>query len=185
MWTRPFAIVASMLVASACQAATSPYAQEASRQIKSLSAGEIEGYLAGGGMGLAKAAELNGYPGPKHVLELAHRLQLSSEQRERSEVVFERMRAQAQSFGAQLVQKERDLDHAFSAGEITQEQLEALTSEIASLAGKLRATHLRAHLDQRAILTEHQVRRYAQLRGYSQDRQPVHGEDPPAHDHAH
>ena len=34
---------------------------------------------AGRGMGLALAAELNGYPGPSHVLELADKLKLSAE----------------------------------------------------------------------------------------------------------
>ncbi len=34
----------------------------------------------GEGMGIVKYAELNGYPGPKHVLELVNELRLTEEQ---------------------------------------------------------------------------------------------------------
>ena len=73
----------STMVAAAVSAVTpsdSPYAGQEARSIKALSADEIEGLLAGKGMGFAKAAELNGYPGPAHVLELAQQLRLSDEQ---------------------------------------------------------------------------------------------------------
>src|SRR5512140_1710908 len=52
-------------------ALTSPYAGEEKREIKSLSADVIEQYNQGEGMGMAKAAELNHYPGPRHVLMAA------------------------------------------------------------------------------------------------------------------
>lgn len=44
---------------------------------------EIQQYLNGGGMGCAKIAELNGYPGPKHVLELENELQLTEQQKKK------------------------------------------------------------------------------------------------------
>jgi hypothetical protein len=47
-----------------------PYAGQQNRTIKALSDEDIVGLLKGDGMGFAKAAELNGYPGPKHVLDL-------------------------------------------------------------------------------------------------------------------
>src|SRR5262245_1477224 len=65
------------------QHAHSPYAGLDSRDIKALSAEQLADLKAGRGMGLALAAELNGYPGPLHVLELADRLQLSPEQTRR------------------------------------------------------------------------------------------------------
>ena len=65
---------------------TSPYAGQQARDIKALSPDEIQGYLTGQGMGLAKAAELNGYPGPLHVLELAAELKLTEEQDRKSVV---------------------------------------------------------------------------------------------------
>src|SRR5256886_16049718 len=59
----------------------SPYAGQETREIKALSRDEINSYLSGDGIGFAKAAELNHYPGPKHILQLADQLLLSEEQR--------------------------------------------------------------------------------------------------------
>ena len=47
-----------------------PYAGMQARAIKALSAEQIADLKAGRGLSLALAAELNGYPGPRHVLEL-------------------------------------------------------------------------------------------------------------------
>jgi len=148
------------------QAPTSPYAGEETREIKALSAEEVDGYLDGEGMGLAKAAELNGFPGPLHVLELADELELTEEQMRRSHEIFQEMREQAKLLGARLVEKERELDRLFASEAVTEPELRALTEEIGRLQGELRATHLRAHLAQKAVLSEHQVRRYRALRGY-------------------
>ena len=46
-------------------------AMASNSDIKSLSQDDQSALLAGRGMGLARPAELNGYPGPAHVLELA------------------------------------------------------------------------------------------------------------------
>jgi len=48
-------------------------------------------------MGLAKAAELNGYPGPKHVLELAGPLKLTSAQVAATEATYRRMNSRAKA----------------------------------------------------------------------------------------
>src|SRR5687767_11125254 len=56
------------------ESADSPYVGQEDRAIKALDAKDVDGLLAGSGMGYAKAAELNGYPGPMHVLELAEKL---------------------------------------------------------------------------------------------------------------
>jgi hypothetical protein len=58
-----------------------PYAGQQARTIKALSDEDIAALLKGDGMGFAKAAELNGYPGPKHVLDLAEKLKLTDAQR--------------------------------------------------------------------------------------------------------
>ena len=50
----------------------SPYAGQEERGIKALPQADVEGLLAGAGTpfgGMAKPAELNGYPGPRHVLD--------------------------------------------------------------------------------------------------------------------
>ena len=51
--------------------------------MKSLSDQQLSDLRAGRGMGMALPAELNGYPGPVHVLELADALGLTPEQREK------------------------------------------------------------------------------------------------------
>jgi uncharacterized membrane-anchored protein len=56
---------------------TSPYADLTNRRIKALSEEEIDGLRAGEGMGLALAAELNGLPGTRHVLDMGPMLGLS------------------------------------------------------------------------------------------------------------
>ncbi|MGH7485986.1 MAG: hypothetical protein ACREMY_10365, partial [bacterium] len=61
-------LLVSLLVTVGALAAT-PYAGQQSREIKALSQEEAAGLLAGKGMGFAKAAELNGFAGPAHVLE--------------------------------------------------------------------------------------------------------------------
>jgi Spy/CpxP family protein refolding chaperone len=164
-----FALMVSIIIGFPAVAASerSPYAGQESRAIKALSDEEVQGYRSGKGMGLAKAAELNGYPGPAHVLELAAHLDLTPEQRARTEVVFKAMQDEAVSFGRKLIDEERKLDRQFAAGSITPETLQVLLEQIGALQGKVRAVHLQAHLAQLKILTPEQRARYAGLRGYA------------------
>src|SRR5438445_13044993 len=162
---------------------TSAYAGEESRSIKALSADEIAALRDGLGMGLAKAAELNHYPGPVHVLELADELQLSADQRARTEATFRHMREQARALGAALIAAARDLDQMFAATRATPDAVEVALSRVADLQARLRAVHLNAHLAQRDILSATQLARYDQLRGYGA---PVSGTPRrPATGHAH
>ena len=55
----------------------SKYVGQETRKIKSLSADDIAELTKGGGWGLAKAAELNGYPGPAHILEMGSKIGLN------------------------------------------------------------------------------------------------------------
>src|SRR5262245_59605560 len=98
------------LAAAVSANAQSPYAGQESRAIKALSPQEISDYLSGKGMGLAKTAELNGYPGPAHVLELAAQLHLTAEQQAKTGVLFQKMQARAIALGKELVEAERALD---------------------------------------------------------------------------
>ena len=152
-------------VASAAEI-SSPYAGQETREIKALSRDEINGYLSGDGMSFAKAAELNHYPGPKHVLELADELQLSLEQRRLSQMIFDEMKTKAVILGKQLVETEQLLDSRFAAANISDAELLQLVMEISVLHGKIRAVHLQAHLAERAALTADQLMRYDALRGY-------------------
>lgn len=145
----------------------SPYAGQQQRTIKSLSDAEIGGLRSGKGMGLAKLAELNHYPGPKHVLELAGQLALSDEQRKDTEALYEAMRTEAITLGEQIIAAERALDTRFANGEISELALEEALLEIGQLRARLRLVHLRAHLSQKALLSNEQVAAYDRLRGYS------------------
>ena len=69
-----------MVVAMPAAAQTSGYSGQEDREIKALSVEDTADLLAGRGMGAARAAELNHYPGPAHVLELREQLGLSAEQ---------------------------------------------------------------------------------------------------------
>lgn len=143
------------------------YAGEERRAIKSLSTEEIEQLLQGHGMGLAKAAELNHYPGPRHVLELGVQLELTPEQTAATQAAFTRMREEAMPLGRQIVERERALDAMFAKGDIDAARLRAATSEIARLQGNLRAAHLAAHLEMRRLLSPPQIKKYDELRGYA------------------
>ena len=83
-----------------------PYAGLEQRAVKALSEQQIADLKAGRGMGLALPAELNGYPGPSHVLENADALGLSAEQREHTKGLFEAMKAEAVPVGERLIEQE-------------------------------------------------------------------------------
>jgi Spy/CpxP family protein refolding chaperone len=146
-----------------------PYAGQQTRPIKALSAEDIASLLKGEGMGMAKAAELNGYPGPLHVLTLAKELKLTESQREQIQTIFDRMSAAAKPLGAELVERERVLNQLFAKGDITVDRLAANTAAIAERQGRLRSIHLAAHLETRALLNPDQIALYQQLRGYDGD----------------
>ncbi len=145
---------------------TSPYAGQEQRNIKALSNSEINGFLNGEGMGFAKAAELNGYPGPKHVLELKDALGLPQEQVAKVSAVFDRMKADAVRIGHEIVENETSLEASFRQGSVSAESLKGQTAEIERLKGELRYAHLAAHLETKAVMTPEQIAKYNELRGY-------------------
>lgn len=162
------------LAAPAVNASQQPYAGQQSRTIKALSDQEIHDYRRGAGLGMAKAAELNRFPGPAHLLEFAESLRLSPQQRRKIEEIFARMKAEAVPLGRQVIDLEAELDRLFAAGGIDAGSLERLTDQIARLNGKLRGVHLRAHLNAKPLLTDEQITRYTHLRGYSDDTAAPH-----------
>jgi Spy/CpxP family protein refolding chaperone len=154
--------------------AKSGYAGQQSRSIKALSDEDIAALQNGDGMGVAKAAELNGYPGPKHVLDLAQQLKLTDAQRAQVQAIFDRMSGVAKPLGAELVERERQLNKLFQKGEITPDRLAGETTAIGELQGRLRSVHLAAHLETRALLDSGQIALYQQLRGYGDAAAPMH-----------
>lgn len=144
----------------------SPYAGLEQREIKALSNEQIAELRAGRGMSLALPAELNGYPGPRHVLDLAEGLELTPDQRARTQSLFSEMQQKAAAIGNRVIESEKRLDALFASRLATPETLTAATTEVASLQGQLRATHLGYHIEMRNLLTPKQVAQYASLRGY-------------------
>lgn len=166
---RAWALIVACLAAAASSAQQSPYAGDESRSIKSLSDREIRALENGEGMGLARLAELNHYPGPRHVLDLAGELGLSDEQLRESEIIFDEMQRSAIALGAQLLDAERRLDEEFARQDVLPEGLAAALMEIGSLRARLRYVHLEAHLRQRELLSSDQIETYDRLRGYRTD----------------
>jgi hypothetical protein len=171
--TLPLALAIALLAVPAL-AANMPYAGQQARAIKSLSDDDIAALRKGEGMGMAKAAELNGYPGPAHVLQLAVQLGLTERQQRDVQAIFDRMSAAAKPLGRELIAQEQALDQLFAKGEITPDRLAAATTAIAELQGRLRTVHLSAHLETRALLNADQIARYEQLRGYGDSPAPEH-----------
>ncbi len=176
------ALVAALGASTGAALAADGYAGQQTRDIKSLSAGEIADLTAGRGMGLAKPAELNHYPGPAHVLELQQALGLTADQVRAVEASFARMSAAAKELGAALIDRERVLDRSFADRNVTPASLSTATGDIGVLQGRLRAVHLAAHLEMRDILTAAQVAQYDALRGYTGNTPPS---APPIGHHHH
>ena len=147
----------------------SPYAGQETRAIKGLSDDDIAELQRGGGWGLAKAAELNGMPGPTHLLELKSEIPLSVKQISAINALFEQMRADAITEGERLIAYERTLEEAFRARTVTKEGLRAMLAEIEESRSALRYIHLTTHLSASALLTKDQIARYNSLRGYDSD----------------
>ena len=150
----------------------SKYAGEEKRKIKSLSEQDIDTLQKGtGGVfgGLATLAELNGYPGPRHVLDLETDLQLSEQQKNQINSIYEDMNTNAKRIGINLIDIEEKLDTLFVNKSITNSTLYELVQKSASIYGKLRYVHLNAHLETSQILSPEQIELYNELRGYSSD----------------
>ena len=143
-----------------------PYAGLDNRTVKALSPEETDALLTGKGFSQALAAELNGYPGPRHVLDLQADLSLTAPQLEAVQALFDEMQREAKALGGDVIAAEAALDTAFAAGAIDETALAELTGTIGRLRGALRSIHLKYHLRTKAILSRHQVVTYNRIRGY-------------------
>ena len=165
------ALVASIALAAVSTVSLaqsrSPYAGFETRAIKSLSDQQISDLRAGLGMSLALAAELNGYPGPRHTLDFANELNLSDAQRAKVDALFAAMKAESIAIGDKLIAQEKELDQQFAHKTITSASLVTSTQAIGGTQAALRAAHMKYHLLTVEILTPAQVQRYIELRGYT------------------
>lgn len=146
--------------------AHAPYAGMQGRAIKALSEQQLSDLRAGKGMSLALPAELNGYPGPSHALELAEPLKLTAEQKGRTQALFAQMQQEAKAAGEEVIAAEAALDALFKAKAVTPVALRTATQNAAVAQGRLRETHLRYHLAMVELLSPEQVAAYNRLRGY-------------------
>jgi hypothetical protein len=152
----------------AAGAGPSPYAGLPGVAASGLLPEEVEGLAAGQGMALALAAELNGYPGPRHVLDAADAGQLSLRPDQRHAMVglHARMLADARATGQEILRMEAQLATRFRHGHVDEASLRQILDDLGRLRAALRFVHLRAHLDARALLTDEQLARYQAARGY-------------------
>jgi Spy/CpxP family protein refolding chaperone len=145
----------------------SPYAGQQARPIKALSSADLDALTNGTGMGMAKAGELNGYPGPAHILMMAAMLNLTANQTAAITAIKNRMSNSAKALGATILDREQILDRQFATGTINPTLLSEETGEIGRLQGQLRAVHLKAHIETKAALTAEQITAYNKMRGYA------------------
>lgn len=146
-----------------------PYAGMQSRSIKSLSDSDIRELRRGGGWGLALSAELNGMPGPAHLLELKDQIPLTHEQVSKTQALFDDMRKAAIPAGERLIVAETALEAAFAQGSVDEAALRLLLKEAESARTELRFIHLSQHYKTVQFLKPEQIKRYNVLRGYAED----------------
>lgn len=120
--------------------------------------------LNGEGAGQGFFAELHGYPGPKHVLDMAKDLQLTEDQKRILQTIYEDMLGRAKELGHSIVNIEEEFDAAFAQGLVTVKSIQDDAEEIGRLRGKLRAVHLVAHAKTQKVLTANQLSLYKKLR---------------------
>lgn len=146
--------------------AASPYRGMEQRHIKSLSEKDIDDLRTGRGWGLALPAELNGVPGPAHLLELKEQIGLSTDQVDQIQSIFKAMQTEAKAAGERFIAAEAAIEAAFRDGGVTSERLRALIEASAAAKAELRFVHLSRHIETPALLSEDQIARYNELRGY-------------------
>lgn len=144
----------------------SKYVGQEKRAIKSLSPDDIAELKRGGGWGLARAAELNGVPGPVHLLEMKDEIPLDDRQVSEISKILDQMKAMAILHGERLIALEWELENHFQSRSITDRLLRSSLDAIANARKELRYIHLATHLKMPGILSESQIRKYNVLRGY-------------------
>jgi hypothetical protein len=155
-------------------ASQSPYVDEEFRDLKSFSDNDIQAISSGQGWGLAKPAELNGVPGPAHVLELKSKLNLTEQQIKSIESVWQEMNSSAITAGQEYLLAEEKIEQYFRIKNNDIETLNDLLAQSAKSHSKLREIHLTAHIKMLPLLNKNQIKHYSMLRGYSSETDHKH-----------
>jgi Spy/CpxP family protein refolding chaperone len=121
--------------------------------------------LKGLGSGLATIADVNNYPGPKHVINLKTELGLTRDQLKKTEALDKVVSSSAVAKGEEIVQAEEELFQLFVTGTVSEKALRTMLEQIGKLRSDLRFIHLQAHLRMKQILTPDQIKLYGEIRG--------------------
>lgn len=156
----PLALAAQQHDHSAMMASQAKTAETSHHAFLEMERGAIE---RGEGFGMALAADRNGFPGPKHILELKAELGLTAEQQTSIEKLMAEMSEKAVAKGREILDAEQKLEEMFAAGR-SERELRAQTNRIAGLRGELRWVHLATHVAARRVLTAEQNAKYRELR---------------------
>ena len=117
----------------------------------------------GEGFGMAMAADHNGYPGPRHVLDMAADLHLTAEQRAAMQKIFAEMHEKAVARGKEMFEAEARLDQMFRDAR-PEADLREQAFRVDSIHAELRWIHLSAHLAAQKVLSVEQIAQYTRLR---------------------
>jgi Spy/CpxP family protein refolding chaperone len=166
----------------AAPATSSTYAGEQTRAITSLSQDDMQALSQGEGWGLAKPAELNGVPGPAHLLELAQEIGLSKPQVEQIQKLFNEMKAQAIALGNEYIASEKAVDNYFRQNQFSDRLLRDVVDQAEQARANLRFLHLSYHHKTLDVVTPEQIKQYNELRGYDQVREDPCANIPAGHD---
>lgn len=144
----------------------SPYVGFETREVKTMPPERQEGLRRGASLGYGLAAELNGYPSPVQVVELADQLGLDAEQKTRVRAIADKLRKDAIAAGEALLAAEAHIDRLFQLKQVSPDRIEAQTAVAAGQEARLRAIHLNAHLATRELLNPEQIESYQRLKVY-------------------
>jgi hypothetical protein len=154
-----FAAPTQQPAASASNVSSPTGAQSATEAHHSCLVQERSALESGEGFGMAMAAEQNGYPGPRHVLDRKEELKLGPEQEALMQALFGQMKDQAIAKGREILQAEKQLADMFAQGR-PESQLREQVLRIESLRAELRWIHLSAHMATRRLLSPEQLLAY-------------------------
>ena len=144
-----------------------PYAGQEQPSVSSLAAADLNALKKGQGWGLANPAELNGYPGPIHVLKLVERLELIKAQISQVRAIYTKTNANARHISKAFVNSEVEPDALFKTGAATPDAIQRALKKSLQFRAELRAAHLNTHNKTVQRLTQHQRHLDSQLRRYS------------------
>ena len=164
-WISLFAVASTSALAQHTHT-TSPYANTQSGEVSTLTPEEVRELRNGEGMGLARPAELNQFPGPKHLLELVADLDLGQAQLARIKGIRKKMKMRAIAKGEEILETETHLANLFASGHPSVDEMNRITEHLGVMRGKLQAIHLLAHIESARELTADQIESYDRLRGY-------------------